>query len=238
MIQLSPAEPSSPRGAVLLVVAHPDDEVLGCGGTAARLARQGYTVRSCMLSGNVAARRHNPGQAELAADTLRAQALLGLGEPILGEFPNIRFNTVAHLELVQFIEAAIVQTGATTVFTHHPADLNNDHVHTSLACQAAVRLFQRRADVPALQALYFMEVPSSTDWTFPNGTAGFQPTVFCPVGETLSDKLAALAAYRGVMRPYPHPRSEEAIRALAVMRGAQAGLEYAEAFQCAFRVLD
>lgn len=225
--------------SVLIVVAHPDDEVLGCGGAAAALAAAGVPVTSCILSGMVDVRQHRPTTPELLEDTLRAQRILGLREPILGDFPNIRFNTVPHVEMVRFIEEAIVRTGATTLFTHHPDDLNDDHLHVSRACQAASRLYQRRSGVAPLQALYYVEVPSSTDWAYPREGTGFRPDTFVELGEELvARKIEALAAYRGVMRPFPHPRSDEILRGLAALRGGQSGARYAEAFQTAFRRLE
>lgn len=222
--------------SVLVVVAHPDDEALGCGATAAFLAARGLSVRACILSAKAAARRKRPELEELHADMARAQAILGMGEPVLGDFPNIKLNTVAHLDLVQFIEAAMVDTGADVIFTHHPSDLNDDHVQVSRACQAAARLFQRRSDVAQLKALYYMEILSSTEWAFGAGGDPFNADTFCEVGEVfLQKKMEALASYRGVLRDYPHPRSEQAVRALATLRGSQAGLNLAEAFQAPFR---
>lgn len=224
--------------SVLIVVAHPDDEALGCGAMMTGLAARGIEVRTCILSGRVSARQHRPADPDLDHDTNEAHRILGLKPPILGDFPNIAFNTVPHLELVQFIEAAMLEVQADTIFTHHPADLNNDHVQTSQACQAAARLFQRRADYPPLRALYFMEVLSATDWAFPSGMNAFRADTFFEIGEEwLAQKLEALRAYRGVMRDFPHPRSAEIVRALAAFRGGQSGLRYAEAFQTAFRVL-
>lgn len=221
---------------VLIVVAHPDDEVLGVGGTAAALTAQGVDVRACILSAQVNARHRRPALSDFEVDIHRVQGILGLREPILGDFPNILFNTIPHLELVQFIEESILQTGADVIFTHHPGDLNNDHHHTSIACQAAARLYQRRVGMPRLKALYFMEVLSSTDWAFPGGSS-FKADTFYPIGETLERKILALRTYRGVMREFPHPRSEEGIRSLAAYRGAQAGMHYAESFQTAFHAL-
>ncbi len=222
---------------VLIVVAHPDDEVLGVGGTAAALARRGVPVLACILSGKVDARQRRPEIVELRQDIERAQEILGILPPILGDLPNVRFNTVPHLEIVQFIEAAIIETHADIIFTHHPGDLNDDHLHTSRACQAAARLFQRRQDVPPLKGLFYMEILSSTDWVFPGAGNPFQADTFFPVGETLDCKVQALRAYRGVMRDFPHPRSEEIVRGLAAYRGGQAGMCYAEAFQTAFHAL-
>lgn len=225
--------------SVLIVVSHPDDEVLGCGATAAGLARAGHAVTACILSGDVDARQHRPDLETLRANAREANALLGLREPILGPFPNIAFNTVPHLQLVQFIEQAIAATGATTIFTHHPADLNDDHLQTSRACQAAARLGQRKPGLPPLRDLLFMEVPSSTDWAFPGTLPGFTPDTFVPVDEELvALKIRALGCYAGVMRPAPHSRSDEVLRSLATTRGASAGVRYAEAFQAAFRRWD
>lgn len=221
------------------MVAHPDDEVLGAGGYAARLAAAGRPVRACILSGTVDARQGRPSEQELQRDTVRAQSLLGLPEPILGRFPNIAFNTVSHLELVQFVEQAVKECQATEILTHHPADLNDDHQHTAHAAQVAARLSQRNRSVPPLGRLAYMEVSSSTDWAFPLPGEAFQPNTYVEIGrEGVELKVAALAAYRGVMRPFPHPRSREALEALAAHRGAQAGLGYAEAFQVVYQRLD
>lgn len=220
----------------LIVVAHPDDEVLGAGATMYKLAQEGHSVNVCILSGEVNARNYRPTTDELNEDVNNSMNLLGVEQIIKGDFLNIEFNMVPHLKLVQFVEQAIIDTEAEVIFTHHPADLNNDHLHTSLACQAAVRLFQRRDDVKSLKELLFMEVPSSTEWGMNKTLNQFSPNTFIEVGEANVDKkLEALAQYRGVMRAYPHPRSKEAIKGLAAYRGGQAGMVYAEAFESVLR---
>ena len=125
----------------LIVAAHPDDEVLGSGGTIYRLTQKGEEVNVCILCAQANARAFRPEDNQLHEDMMHCMELLGVNRVITGDFPNIQMNTVPHLNLVQFIEKVMVETGADTVITHHPADLNNDHVQTSLACQAAVRLF-------------------------------------------------------------------------------------------------
>ena len=125
---------------------------------------------------------------------------------------------------------------ADIVITHHPADTNNDHLQTSLACQEAIRLFQRRTDVKPIKEFWFMEIQSSTDWAVNTGLNFFKPNVWVEVGEEgIENKVKALSMYRGVMRPYPHPRSNEAIKGLAAYRGGQVGYNYAEAYECVFR---
>lgn len=220
----------------LIVVAHPDDEVLGAGATMYKLANEGQSVNVCILSGDVEARQYRPSLTELYEDVDNSMNILGVEKIIKGEFPNIQFNNVDHLKLVQFIEKAIIETNADVVFTHHPGDLNNDHLHTSLACQAAVRLFQRRSDVKPLKELLFMEIPSSTEWALNKSMKQFSPNTFIEVGkEGVEKKIEALSQYRGVMRKYPHPRSSEAITGLAAYRGGQSGMVYAEAFESVFR---
>jgi LmbE family N-acetylglucosaminyl deacetylase len=222
----------------LTVTAHPDDEILGFGGSTAVLTSKGHQVHNLILSGDVEARRHRPDLEALKAHTHRAQQVVGAEAPILGPFPNIKFNSIPHLELVQFIEKYIEEIQPDVVITHHPYDLNNDHYHTSKACQAAVRLFQRKLVKP-LKALYFMEVPSSTDWAFPIDGQQFRPDTFIEIGDQgLAKKIEALYAYEGVMRPYPHPRSDEAIRALAVLRGSQVGRNMCEGFATAMNVIE
>src|SRR5690625_1216056 len=220
----------------LVVVAHPDDEVLGAGATMYKLAQEGHSVNVCILSGEVNARNFRPTTDELNKDVSSSMNILGVDRVITGDFPNIEFNNVGHLKLVQFIEKTIIETNADVVFTHHPADLNNDHLHTSMACQAAVRLFQRKNNITPLKELLFMEVPSSTEWRLNKAMNKFSLNTYIEVGEIGVDKkIEALTEYRGVMRDYPHPRSKEAIKGLAAHRGGQSGMVYAEAFESVFR---
>ena len=215
----------------LFVVAHPDDESDAAGGTIAKLVSQGHHVAVAIMVSQAAARRNLSDT--LATDEEKALAILGVEKVYHADFPNIKMNTVPHLELVQFIEHCIDDFQAEAIVTHHPTDTNNDHVMTSYAAQAASRLFQRKPGVPALKLFLYMEVLSSTEWALDSSANRFTPNYFTEIGgDGLKIKLKALAAYKGVMRDYPHPRSEEAISGLAAYRGAQAGCNYAEAFEC------
>lgn len=215
----------------LFVVSHPDDEVLGAGATIYRLIRQGDRVGVCILSGGAEARADR--SETLALDEQRAMDILGVEKTYHADFPNIKMNVVPHLELVQFIEAAIEDFGADAVFTHHPSDTNIDHTVTGKAAGAAARLFQRKAGVPPLRKFAYMEVPSSTEWSLDSEANRFWPNYYVEIGkEGVRKKIEALRAYKGVMRDYPHPRSAEALTGLAAYRGSQVGCEYAEAFEC------
>ena len=217
----------------LIVVAHPDDEILGAGATVQKLIQNGNSVAICTMANHAAARANISDT--LAADQDAAMKIIGVSKRYSAEFPNIQMNTVPHLELVKFIEACIEDFGAEAIITHHPSDTNNDHVMTSYAAQAASRLFQRKPGLPALKLFMYMEVLSSTEWSLDSSSKRFTPNYFVEIGECgVETKLKALAAYKGVMRDYPHPRSNEAIRGLTAYRGAQAGCNYAEAFECVF----
>lgn len=217
----------------LMVVAHPDDEVLGAGATVRKLVDEGNEIAVAIMVGQAGARVNL--SITLADDEKKALEIMGVQKVYTADFPNIKMNTIPHLELVQFIEKAIEDFGAKAIITHHPADTNIDHVETSRAVQAAFRLFQRRKNLPALNLLLYMEVLSSTEWALDTSANRFMPNYFVEVGkEGIENKIKALKCYKGVMRSYPHPRSDEAIRGLAAYRGAQAGCNYAEAFECAY----
>lgn len=221
----------------LVVAAHPDDETLGAGATIRKLTENGHRVAVCIMAASAGARANLSDT--LQADEEATLALLGVSRVYRADFPNIKMNTTPHLELVQFIEKAIADFSAEAIITHHPSDTNNDHAMTSQAAQAAARLFQRREGVPPLRLLLYMEVPSSTEWSLDASVRRFAPNYFVEVGqEGVTRKLEALAKYKGVMRPYPHPRSREAIGGLAAFRGAQAGCNYAEAFECVYQRAD
>lgn len=217
----------------LFVVAHPDDESDAAGGTISKLIAEGNNVAVAIMVSQAVARR---GLSDtLSTDEENALAILGVEKVYHAEFPNIRMNTVPHLKLVQFIESCIDDFQAEAIVTHHPTDTNNDHVTTSYAVQAACRLFQRKETPYRLKLFMYMETPSATEWSLDSSAQRFSPNYFVEIGrEGVETKLAAMAAYKGVMRPYPHPRSTEAYDGLAAYRGCQAGVEYAEAFEVVF----
>ena len=217
-------------------MAHPDDEVLGAGASIYKWCEDGDTVDVAIMCTEAKARAFRPDDKELEDDTHNAIKSLGVNNIYEATFPNIEMNTVPHLKLVQFIESAIRESEPDVVITHHPADTNNDHLQTSMACQEAVRLFQRRPEVKRVKEFWYMEVPSCTEWKINTAFQSFNPNCFVKVGkEGVDAKIKALGMYRGVMRPYPHPRSAEYIIGLAAVRGGQWGCNYAEAFEVVLR---
>lgn len=219
--------------SILVVAAHPDDEVLGCGGTIARLAAEGHAVSILILANGLTSRADfDPAQAATALAThhdraRRAGALLGAREVALAGFPDQRLDTVPLLDLTQTIERAITRVRPDTVFTQHGGDLNYDHVLTFRATLTATR------PVPGcpVRRVYAYEVGSSSEWSFQQFAPPFHPQVFFDIAAQLEAKVAALALYESETREFPHPRSPEAIRAAALRWGSVAGVRAAEAFQ-------
>ena len=201
-----------------------------------RWSREGHQIDVAIMCTEAKARAFRPEDKELDEDLNASSDFLGIHRKFEATFPNIEMNTVPHLKLVQFIESAIRESEPDIIITHHPADTNNDHLQTSMACQEAVRLFQRRPEVKRVRELWYMEVPSCTEWKINSAMVSFNPNCYVEVGkEGVDAKVKALSMYRGVMRPYPHPRSAEFIEGLAAYRGGQWGLMYAEAFEVVVR---
>jgi LmbE family N-acetylglucosaminyl deacetylase len=219
--------------SVLIVAAHPDDEILGCGGTMVRLAREGCEIRIAILAEGMSSRfpgrmeadldqiKHLHGRAQEAADKVGAKEL------VLCKLPDNRLDTVPLLDVVKIVESLIGRFEPEVIYTHHPGDLNVDHgvVHR------AVLTATRPAVGQCVREIYAFEVPSSTEWAFQRLEPPFRPSVFVDIAETLETKIAALACYDTEMRPFPHPRSAEALRAIATRWGSVAGLLAAEAFE-------
>jgi N-acetylglucosamine malate deacetylase 1 len=215
---------------ILVVAAHPDDEALGCGASVARWTQLGASASVLFLADGVFARGVDGGKdAELLRRrnaAQRAGEILGFSDVSFLEFPDNRLDTVPLLALVQAVESAVDQLRPDTVLTHHVGDVNIDHRRLHHAVVTACRPQPGRT----VRRLLFFEVASSTEWQPPGSAPSFQPNWFVDVGDTLEAKLAALECYEEEMREWPHSRSTEALRALALWRGATAGFEAAEAF--------
>ena len=221
------------EGPVLVVAAHPDDEVLGCGGTMARLAREGCAVHVGILGEGVTSRHARREDAEteqleaLREDSRRAAEILGAQPPRFGGLPDNRFDTVPLLSVVKIVESWIGELHPRAVYTQHGGDLNIDHAVTFRAVLTAARPLP----ASAVKAVYAYPVLSSSEWAFGRFAPVFTPNIFVDIAATLEAKLEAMRAYGGELREFPHPRSLEALRAAARHWGSTAGLAAAEPFE-------
>jgi LmbE family N-acetylglucosaminyl deacetylase len=219
--------------SVLVVAAHPDDEILGCGGTMARLTREGQEVRIAILAEGMSSRyAHREGADRQQLQHLHARAQqaadkVGAKELVLCKLPDNRLDTVPLLDVVKLVEELVVRFRPEIIYTHHPGDLNVDHgvVHR------AVLTATRPTAGQCVSEIYTFEVPSSTEWAFQQLQPAFRPNVFVDITETLETKIEALACYDTETRKFPHPRSAEALRAIATRWGSVAGLPAVEAFE-------
>jgi LmbE family N-acetylglucosaminyl deacetylase len=219
----------TPRGdplRVLVLAAHPDDEVLGMGGTIALHASRGDVVRIvCVTDGSST---QYPGDADTRAkkeeEARRAAAELGVSDYVHLDFPDMRLDTLAHVDVNAVVEEQVRDLGPTIVYAPQP-DVNLDHRVLFDSVAVATRPFPGQS----ARRVFTYGPTSSTEWT-PASANSFVPNWFVDVTETLERKLAAFAHYETEGRPYPHPRSERAIRAAAEFYGASCGCEYAEPF--------
>jgi LmbE family N-acetylglucosaminyl deacetylase len=220
-------------GPALVVAAHPDDEVLGCGGTIVRLARAGRPVHVAILGEGVTSRYDAPGDADPALlESLHrrcgevADRLGATGHSLHG-FPDNRFDTVPLLDVVKVVERLVERVRPAVVLTHHGGDLNVDHAVTHRAVLTATRPVP---GAPVVRQVLLFEVMSSTEWAF-DELGRFSPNLFVDIEQALEEKIAAMEAYESERRAFPHPRSPEAIRAVARRWGSVAGCAAAEAFR-------
>ncbi len=217
---------------VLVVAAHPDDEVLGCAGTVSKWVRAGATAHALILGEGAtsrAASRAEGLQWQEALGGLKAAAqaaakVLGVTSVRVLDFPDNRFDTVPFLDLVKAVERVVEEIRPDTVLTHHRGDLNVDHRRTFEAVLTACRPLPGAP----VRTIFSFETPSATEWSVPQS---FDPRFVVDVTDTLAMKHEALRAYAMEMRAFPHPRSHAAIDALAAWRGATAGVTAAEAFE-------
>ena len=225
---------------VLVVAAHPDDEVLGCGGTIARLSQAGVNVDVLLIADGEKSRLSENKLSEMNSLILDRQHAAEHARSILGcrsveclDFPDNALDTVAMLDVVKAVENRVEKFRPKLVFTHHPSDVNIDHriVHE------AVTVACRQIPDFSVEELLFFEVLSSTEWRPVGKGANFQPNYFVDISSTIEVKKSALLAYESEMRDFPHPRSLLASEALATWRGATVGAIAAEAFVLGRRVI-
>jgi len=204
---------------VLVIAAHPDDETLGCGGTIAKLNKEGYKITTLILGEGISSRdgvrdvkKREKDILELKEEAKRANAILGVKEVFFHDFPDNRFDIISLLDIVKVIEKIKNQIKPEIIFTHYENDLNIDHQIIYRAVITATRPIKGET----VKEIYSFEIPSSTEWSYP---LSFSPNMFYDISETIDVKLKALGKLEGV-------------KLINKNWGMKVGLEYAEAFKC------
>ena len=207
---------------VLVIAAHPDDEVLGVGGTLIRHFKSGDEVHVAIVC-SAQSIRYREGEHDQPGDSQRAGYYLGARVAGLG-FPDQRLDAGSNLELIQALEREVREFQPDIVYTHHWGDVNADHVRIAEAMDVATRPYA----APWIQRLYAFHTPSSSEWTASGRDRPFSPNVFSNITEELDRKLDAMRCYQSELRPYPHPRSLRSLRERAALWGSVANLKAAE----------
>jgi LmbE family N-acetylglucosaminyl deacetylase len=218
---------------ILVVAAHPDDEVLGCGGTAARLVQEGRDVYFAIMGEGITSRYPQREQADasqleqLHRQVHAAAGKLGVKEVFVHHLPDNRLDSVPLLDVVKLVEDLVDRVKPEVIYTHHPGDLNIDH---GVIYRAVLTATRPTAGQP-VREIYAFEVPSATEWAFQSLEPSFRPNVFVDIRATIDAKIEAMERYESEARKFPHPRSPEALRALATRWGSVVGCPAAEAFE-------
>lgn len=221
---------------VLVLAAHPDDEVLGCGGTIAKHALHNHDVAIVILAEGLTSRSLSRPDGLSTSDlnglrntALDANRRLGISDVRFLGLPDNRMDDLNLLDIVKEVEKIKADFRPTIVYTHFPRDLNIDH---QITAQAVLTAFRPQPNEP-LKFMGFFEVPSSTDYAWQTASHAFYPQVFIDISSTIQKKLDALKVYGSEMREWPHSRSIDAVGHLAATRGASVGRPAAESFMIA-----
>tara|TARA_Y100000031_G_C8222425_1_gene386613 strand:- start:1189 stop:1878 length:690 start_codon:yes stop_codon:yes gene_type:complete len=219
---------------VLVVAAHPDDEVLGCGGTIAKHINQGDEVHVIILAEGITSRdkKRNTKTSkkqlnQLIESAKQAHDILGTTSIKFFDFPDNRMDSIDLLTVVKIVEKELSKITPDIIYTHYENDLNIDHQITNRAVITACRPYPNQS----VRKILAFEVQSSTDWQSQIANKIFTPNHYINISDYLDFKLKALEAYSSEMRSWPHSRSIKAVEHLALWRGSTVGIEAAESFQ-------
>ncbi len=212
---------------VLVIAAHPDDEVLGCGGTIAAHADRGDTVRVLIACEGESLRYGQAGVGQ-RAHSAAAASILGVEPPVLIGFTDQSLDTVPQVELIQALQDHVGDHAPDVIYCQSGCDVNSDH---QALFRAALVAF--RPTVESIRAFLTWYTASSTDWAFPRS---FTPDTWVDISSSIDRKIKAMECYQSEVRDYPHPRSCEALRAQAKFFGSQVCRTHAEVFQTVRRV--
>ena len=211
---------------VVVVAAHPDDEVLGVGATLAKHARAGDDVHAVVLADGATSRYEERMVDELKLGGIEASRHIGLTSVRFDAFPDQRLDQIPLIDLTQHLEQVLSDLQPAVVYTHFGGDVNLDHGMVAQAVWTACRPYSLRT----VRLIAAFETPSSTEWGAQIRGTDFRPNLFVDVTSTIDDKLSAMACYTSELRDYPHPRSLQALRERASHWGSVVGVGAAEAF--------
>tara|TARA_B110000259_G_scaffold182285_1_gene225661 strand:- start:3892 stop:4572 length:681 start_codon:yes stop_codon:yes gene_type:complete len=214
---------------VLIVAAHPDDEVLGCGGTISSLSKKGYKVNVMFLADGESS-RIKPKLNNLISDrkksAIKCSKILKTKIYKFCDLPDNQLDTVSFLKIIKLVELAIRETKPEIIFTHFPQDLNIDHKIAGEATITAARSY-----VNKIKKILFFEILSSTEQKNSIKESIFCPNYYYDIDSTLSLKISGMKQYKKELNTFPNPRSIEGIKILSKYRGMSSGCKNAEAFQ-------
>ena len=215
------------KNKILIVAAHPDDEVLGAGGTILKHAKNGDEVNILILTDGESSRVAVVDVAGRGAQCQAAAKKLRVKNVYFENFPDNALDSTPLLQVVKKVELIINKLRPDIIYTHHAYDLNIDH---RLAFQAVLTACRPQPEFFVKKILTF-EILSSTEWQAKDRNNMFCPNKYNNIADFIDEKLEVLNIYKDELREYPHPRSLEGIRILAQYRGLEVGFKYAEAFQ-------
>jgi len=218
---------------ILIIAPHPDDEVLGCGGTIAKHSSRGDEVYLCVVTKAYPPDWSKDEIQRRKQEVLRVNEILGIRKTHFLDFPTVRLDTIPQKELADSISRFVDEVKPEVVYIPHKGDANKDH---RLVFEAAMVATRPKSALGIRKVLCY-EVLSETEWATPSVENAFIPNVYVDIFETLGTKLKAMSEYRSELKEFPHPRSIEAISALAKVRGTTAGVEAAEAFTLVREIL-
>lgn len=216
---------------ILVIAAHPDDEVYGMGGTIAKLTSQGHEVHVLFVTDGCSAQyAENPHLQDIIIkkrrEALAANKILGVKNIFFGDFPDMKLDTVAHIEINKLIEKTVSDLEPEIVFTHFYGDVNLDHQAVYRSTLVAVRPIYGQC----VKKVYCYRVPSSTEWSPQLASTVFMPNVIVDVTDYERLKEPAILSYQTEIREYPHPRSVQYVKETDRARGLQWGLGSSEEF--------
>lgn len=222
---------------ILVIAAHPDDEILGCSATIAKLVQDGYEAFTLILGEGVTSRDdirdtivREKEIKDLKKQIYQANQVIGVKECFIENFPDNRFDSIPILEIVKKIEQIKNYVKPDIIFTHYKNDLNIDHQVTFKSVITATRPMKEEC----VKEIYSFEILSSTEWNYP---LTFSPNTFFEIKDTLELKKEAMKVYSSELREFPHPRSLKGIELCAENWGMKTGLNYAEAFMLVRKVI-